>query len=96
MIQVKKRVKNGRFSLTLKGHADYGPGGSDIVCAAASMLAQALAKAAADDGTFKPGNIRITGEASERHKAMLDMASAGYSLLQARYPDNITFDEKSD
>lgn len=46
MIQVKfsTDAESGSISMTMKGHANAGAGGHDLVCAAASMLAQTLAQ----------------------------------------------------
>jgi uncharacterized protein YsxB (DUF464 family) len=40
MIKVQAGGRDGRFSLYVDGHAGAAPKGQDLVCAAASMLAQ--------------------------------------------------------
>ena len=40
MINVRIECKGGRFDLKVEGHAGAGSKGNDIVCAAASILAQ--------------------------------------------------------
>lgn len=42
MIRVEYSGGNGRHRLTLKGHAEYGPRGGDIVCAGVSALVYAM------------------------------------------------------
>jgi uncharacterized protein YsxB (DUF464 family) len=37
-------VNDNRFEITVDGHADYNPGGPDIVCSACSTLCCALAQ----------------------------------------------------
>ena len=44
----------GRTALTVRGHAGFSRYGSDIVCAAASMLAFALAEAVQAAGMKTP------------------------------------------
>ena len=47
-------VQMGKFSLRVRGHAGFSRYGSDIVCAAASMLAFALAEAVQTEGFWTP------------------------------------------
>lgn len=90
-------VQMGKFSLRVRGHAGFSRYGSDIVCAAASMLAFALAEAVQAEGFTAPPvveaacgvfRLEVWPEAKERVRAetMFDVARAGYRLLAERYP----------
>ena len=83
-----------RTALTVRGHAGFSRYGSDIVCAAASMLAFALAEAVQaaviESGC---GRFRLEAFADGQEQARLDgmfeTVRAGYRLLSARYPDYV-------
>ena len=90
----------GRTALTVRGHAGFSRYGSDIVCAAASMLAFALAEAVQAAGLKTPpviesgcGRFRLEAFADGQEQARLDgmfeTVRAGYRLLAARYPDYV-------
>lgn len=90
-------VQMGKTSLQVCGHAGFSRYGSDIVCAAASMLAFALAEAVQTEGFWTPpvveaacGTFRleVRPEAREQVRAetMFDVVCAGYRLLAERYP----------
>ena len=90
-------VQMGKTSLQVCGHAGISRYGSDIVCAAASMLAFALAEAVQTEGFWTPpvveaacGTFRleVRPEAREQARAetMFDVVRAGYRLLAERYP----------
>ena len=90
----------GRTALTVRGHAGFSRYGSDIVCAAASMLAFALAEAVQAAGMKTPpvfesgcGRFRLEAFADGQKQAqldgMFDTVRAGYRLLEARYPDYV-------
>ena len=90
----------GRTALTVRGHAGFSRYGSDIVCAAASMLAFALAEAvqAAGMKTLPViesgcGRFRLEAFADEQEQArtdgMFETVRAGYRLLAARYPEYV-------
>ena len=87
--------------LAVEGHAGYAPKGKDIVCAAVSMLVQALAGAltrldAYDlydfcvDGEKDTGTAVITAvpthEGWPRVRGMFDTALTGFTLLEKSYP----------
>ena len=69
----------GKTALTVRGHAGFSRYGSDIVCAAASMLAFALAEAVQAAGLKTPpviesgcGGFRLEVSADKREQARLD------------------------
>lgn len=91
--------------LTVEGHAGYAPKGQDIVCAAVSVLVQALAGALsrldenrlfdfAVDGTANSGSAGITAVPTsrgwDRVYGMFQMALTGFYLLGKAYPDYVS------
>ena len=89
-----------RTALTVRGHAGFSRYGIDIVCAAASMLAFALAEAVQAAGMKTPpviesgcGRFRLEAFADGQEQARLDgmfeTVRAGYRLLSARYPNYV-------
>ena len=60
----------GRTALTVRGHAGFSRYGSDIVCAAASMLAFALAEAVQAAGMKTPPVIESTKEFCEKRNRL--------------------------
>lgn len=90
--------------ITLKGHAEYAPAGSDIVCAACSILCDTLLctlngmkmdklihsySSSAFDGYMKIV-VRMN---KKRGKALLPiyMAATGFQLLAESYPEHVGF-----
>lgn len=89
--------QNGADGARPRGFSRYG---GDIVCAAASMLAFALAEAVQAAGMKTPpviesgcGRFRLEAFADGQEQARLDgmfeTVRAGYRLLSARYPDYV-------
>ena len=78
-----------RTALTVRGHAGFSRYGSDIVCAAASMLAFALAEAVQAAGMKTPPEAFADGQEQARLDGMFETVRAGYRLLSARYPDHV-------
>lgn len=86
------------------GHAEYKTDGPDIVCAAASMLTQALAAALVE---LKPDKLPLIYTANEeaaeacvwylatdpldyeRAASMFAVARAGFDMLAKNYPKNV-------
>lgn len=92
---------DGKYSITVKGHACTAKSGEpDIVCAAASMLTYTLAQNAVDMAQARlltidrckldPGDAEIAFTTQKGHEASADMISSaifrGYELLAAQYP----------
>ncbi|MBP3658684.1 MAG: ribosomal-processing cysteine protease Prp [Oscillospiraceae bacterium] len=94
-------------ALTVRGHAGFSRYGSDIVCAAASMLAFTLAAAMEEAGLQRApeiesacGSFRIAVRPREGERARVEAVfaaiGAGYRLLAARYPEYVrVMDEDS-
>ena len=99
--------KEGMFSLKLKGHACYGGKGGDIVCAAASFMAQSLAFRLEDNEIRKiktdlnSGNILIeccslgeTVEKKIRIEEIFEFAAAVLKVLSENFEKNLKFSKK--
>lgn len=104
-----RAVYNRKFHrLTLQGHAQSGEPGHDLVCSAASILAYTLAASVdsmvnhgqARDPILElsSGNATVSCRPSHRFKAVVtlifDSICAGYELLAANHPENISFEVK--
>lgn len=83
--------------LTAEGHADYGPAGQDIVCAAVSALLLALAERLQEKNLVKelvmrPGYVRITMRGAERET---ELVKCGLRQLERRYPRCVQVEERT-
>ena len=101
MIEVTK--KHGQ--ITVNGHAGFAPCGSDIVCAAVSMLVQNLVCSIQEltEDTIEyegcDGNAVIKyGNLSEGAKLLLDSFLLGVEMIASNYPQyvRLNYPEKSD
>lgn len=90
------------FSVRARGHSGAGTRGNDIVCAAVSVLVQALAQSLYDNmdllrcfPRFEKGDgwadVSCTPDdgCEDQVRRMFSVARAGVALLQARYPANV-------
>ena len=91
-------IDKNRFSMQVSGHAGYGPAGSDIVCAAASILT-ATAQVemyritgfrAEDDGETVDMCCTPTPAECGRVIQALDIIANGFRLLAGQYPENVS------
>lgn len=99
------RISVGRagaaWHLAVEGHAEYNPGGPDIVCGAVSMLCCALGRALneAAAGRGEAGRLRVVRgpgayeltawPQSEPEWGMIRVAMAGFEMLAEKYPQNV-------
>ena len=104
MVKIFLSLSRERLSLAMRGHAGRGENGTDLVCAACSILAHTLCKMV-EDGARKemfyasPTTHIASGEAliacaprADYYEEMLHayyMAQIGFDLLQREYPDSI-------
>lgn len=106
MIKARLENKEGRFSLSLQGHANYAPYGQDLICAAVSALlhgmnsyvnqieGQGLLKEKARGQLERgKGYISVLPRRRGRQRAAGAFALAGQVLwlLAQHYPENIQF-----
>ena len=91
-------IDKNRFRMQVSGHAGYGPAGSDIVCAAASILT-ATAQVemyritgfrAEDDGETVDMCCTPTPAECGRVIQALDIIANGFRLLAGQYPENVS------
>lgn len=87
--------------MRIEGHAGAGKEGSDIVCAAASMLSWTLARAAEDEPGYaarvrieeEPTAIEVTCEptarAEEKCRYLFEIVHGGFKLLAESFPENV-------
>ncbi len=94
---------DSRYLVDITGHADYAPAGSDLVCAAASILAFDLidiARRAEREGKTKSlyvsadkGSVTIDADFRKRDAAEFDAAlktvENGFLLLESKYPEHV-------
>ena len=90
------RVKAEPGQLTVQGHADYGPAGQDIVCAAASALMLALAERLQEKNlvrelVMRPGYMHIDTRGAERE---MELVKCGLRQLQRRFPQCVEVSEE--
>ena len=99
-----------RMELTLDGHAGSAPKGQDIVCAAISILSQALVNALADlemknrcthvmwEGNQEDGYLKIAAQISWANLSLVrgyfEVAVTGLWMLADRYPEYIRLKEE--
>ena len=94
--------------LEVSGHANYAPKGQDIVCAAVSILTQALANALADvDVKYgmarmemqapAEGQMKISARVCWANLSMIrsyfEVAVTGLRMLAEKYPEYIKLEE---
>ena len=95
-----------RLTLEISGHAGYDEIGKDIVCAGASMLADALAgvlQEAQERGRVKADWKQVGGKLTIRAdpnlgalneiKAYFRMCCKGLKMLHEQYPKNVEIKE---
>lgn len=89
------------LKMEIRGHAQSGEYGQDLVCAAASILMLTLEAALEDCGEEllptirkKPGEAMIfcdpEPEYEEKCRNIMRSVFIGYELLANRYPNNVT------
>lgn len=88
------------WRLEVRGHAEYNPGGPDILCAAASVLCCALGRALEASGAPElavlqsPGRfvLQARPETPAQH-GMIALVRTGLDMLAERYPGHIAWAE---
>ncbi|HBU12178.1 MAG TPA: hypothetical protein DEB31_05460 [Clostridiales bacterium] len=107
MTTVRFGYKDGRYSISVTGHAGYNAEGPDIVCASCSMLSWLLVQniaAEESDGhvrdlryEYKGGDVCAAFVAdanyAERIALIVDVIKGGFFALSISYPDNVMFVE---
>ena len=90
------KVKRDNNSISVKGHANYGKRGEDVVCAGVSTLAQTLVVSIETLTTDKikchrsAGNMVIEhGDLSEKSKLLINSFFIGIDLIAGVFPENV-------
>lgn len=92
-----------RFRIDITGHAEYNPGGPDIVCASTSTLAYTLLQCliaeqdAGNMSVFKyrvdKGDVHIKftprKETAEYMEVIVAVIVSGFAMLQKKYPEHV-------
>lgn len=95
-------VKVHRDNITVSGHADAGPIGHDLVCAAVSVLVYTLiisVTTLTDDKCYyniESGYCSISVSEinrSEKTQTIIDSFICGIESLVENYPDNVVLEE---
>ena len=100
--------KNGRYTgFRGKGHSGYAEAGSDIVCAAVSILSITCVNAMEsqlglvipatmreEDGMLEFDLPRLEGEKASGAQLLMGALGQGLSDLQEAYPEYVKFDIK--
>lgn len=97
---VVARYNRKECTLTVKGHAQTGPKGTDLVCASASILGFTAVACAEDNRErFMPNisqiddTLRIDCRPGRSFvtpcRRMLDTIFTGYEVLEEAYPNNV-------
>lgn len=100
MVKATFTTDDGRYTLSVKGHANYAEYGKDIVCAGVSSLVQALIGwleenyDRADNVSIDThgGGLSISAEGDEDIKAVFQLVVVGLEQIADRYPNNVQID----
>ena len=73
------------MEIRIRGHADYSPRGSDIVCSAISALYISLWKSTGGKQTVCGDERRLIVKKGGEY----NMAICGFDLIAKQYPENV-------
>lgn len=90
------RVIKLKDGIEIRGHANYGKHGEDIVCSAVSVLVQTLIVSVEEltedriEYDVQPGKVDIKFWClSDRSKVLIDAFFIGIEGIAKAYPDNV-------
>ena len=100
MTLIQYKALNGKYDLSIQGHAEYAEQGKDIVCAAISALTYTALNAIdnmegvikdihVSDGDVKINVTPITKEHDYDLRIVFDVIMGGLRMLENRYRGNI-------
>ncbi|MDY5440828.1 MAG: ribosomal-processing cysteine protease Prp [Candidatus Enteromonas sp.] len=98
-VDIQYRGK-GLSSVTIKGHANSGPAGRDLVCAAVSAIAIGSLNALEDSDDYEIEvddglvNIAIPGAISEHDQTVLETMIIQLKTIEVSYSEAITIKER--
>lgn len=93
MTTVKIETKD-TIRIEIIGHANYGPSGCDIVCAAVSILSTVLIQRLIEVDAkpyyeYLSGRVIVEYKENEKTIEILNTILCGFRLLTEQYPDNV-------
>jgi uncharacterized protein YsxB (DUF464 family) len=87
------------YQIDIEGHAEYNPGGIDLVCGAVSALAMTLMSAIENVNNLEHkirydyGDVHIEIKADKRTQdqvsTIVDTIMTGFAMLADGYPNNV-------
>ena len=100
MIKIKLGSNGSEYFVEMVGHAGFSPG-NDIVCAAASMMVQALHASVLKGigGSKLVGAEFASGRAVVRFcggKELFEMTQTGFEMLEKSYKDYVSVQRRED
>ena len=106
MLEVTFFERNHRYSIAAKGHAEYGPYGQNIVCAAVSVLLQSYGnylenldrynKVKVLEIKYEDGDIKVEAlDTTDRIKDLFLMTMGGIEDVYNAYPGLIHLNYKT-
>ena len=103
MIRAEVRREGGEIRyLRVRGHADAGPAGHDLVCAAVSAVVQTAllglreTDPAAPPGEIHDGDVRWQGTATEAGQAILAACVVGLKDIARSHSGSLSLREKEE
>ncbi|EQD30838.1 protein containing DUF464 [mine drainage metagenome] len=103
MIRAEVRRSGGEIhSLRVRGHADAGPYGHDLVCAAVSAVVQTAILGLreidpdAGPGTIVDGDVDWRGTAGPKGQAILQACVVGLRDIARSHPGSLSLSEKEE
>ena len=94
MIDCRMELKDNELNIRLKGHAGYGPEGSDIVCSAATTLCNTLSGYLADKPMQKcrleKGDIEININLDKCPQGIwevINFVAVGFQVIAYSFPN---------
>lgn len=89
----------GEYQIDIDGHAEFNPGGPDLVCGAVSTLGFTLMSAIDNKDTeyktikYESGEIHITVKPTDMTQTDIDniveTIMIGFAMLAEKYPENV-------
>lgn len=98
MTQIQFDVNGSEYNISIVGHANYGPHGSDIVCACVSMLTELMRQILIDSDIKYSGGTGNgeayysfnTAAAGGYVDSKLLAILRGYEMIANQYPNNVS------
>lgn len=95
MTVVRYKVHDGKYEMSIYGHAGYAEAGKDIVCAGVSAIGYALLGFLRNTDCkglrviTDSGNLAVSCKGGERVSAAFEMAYIGLLQIAQKYPQYV-------